>query len=233
MALSWIMFDKDGTLIQFDQSWVKIGIQLIDDVCYHFKIKNKEDVYQKLGVIDKQFKEGSIMASGTLEDMIGIFNQFANQDTANWTSNRSQELIRQRVPENIMYTGVKEMLERLKNEGYHLGIVTSDNDEGVTQFLKQTDTEGLFECVISTNGDGYEKPDSRILQPLWDKGIKKDEVIIVGDTDNDILTGKNAHLLLSIGVRTGLGQAAQFEEADFVIDSVNELPNVLSNRIRD
>ncbi|REH74954.1 HAD family hydrolase, partial [Staphylococcus felis] len=34
-------------------------------------------------------------------------------------------------------------------------------------------------------------------------------------------------------VRTGLGQAAQFEEADFVIDSVNELPNVLSNRIRD
>ncbi|MGS0650255.1 HAD family hydrolase, partial [Staphylococcus arlettae] len=29
--MKWILFDKDGTLIHFDRSWMKIGLQLVDD----------------------------------------------------------------------------------------------------------------------------------------------------------------------------------------------------------
>lgn len=229
MAISWILFDKDGTLIQFDESWVKIGIQLIDDVCHHFNIEKIDAVYRELGVRNNQFQPGSIMASGTLEDMIAVFNQFAQQDTAQWTANRSQTLIRQRVPENVLYEGVKETLEKLKHEGYHLGIVTSDNATGVQYFLEQTGLHAMFERIISTDEGGYEKPDACILEPLWEKGVHKEEVIIVGDTDNDMLTGKNASLKMTIGVLTGLGESASFKEADTVISSVTELPAQLSN----
>ena len=31
MALKWILFDKDGTLIDFDMSWMKVGIQMVDE----------------------------------------------------------------------------------------------------------------------------------------------------------------------------------------------------------
>ena len=28
--MEWILFDKDGTLIEFDKSWEKIGLRLVD-----------------------------------------------------------------------------------------------------------------------------------------------------------------------------------------------------------
>ncbi|MBF1992904.1 HAD family hydrolase [Staphylococcus schleiferi] len=226
----WILFDKDGTLIHFDQSWTKIGIQLVDEVCAHYKIDNRIEVYHKLGIRDHQFVKGSIMASGTLKDMINIFNAFTDVETTKWVSERSQQLIRQRQPEIELYEGVQTLLYELKQQSYQLGLVTSDNAVGVDKFIKTTQLEQVFDLLISTEGDQYEKPDARLLQPLWDMGVQGEALVMVGDTDNDMLTGKNAGSALNVGVRTGLGQEATFEAADVVIDDVSQLLSVLDKK---
>ncbi|MBA8778044.1 HAD family hydrolase [Staphylococcus schleiferi subsp. coagulans] len=226
----WILFDKDGTLIHFDQSWTKIGIQLVDDVCAYYKINNQSEVYHKLGIRDHQFVKGSIMASGTLKDMINVFNAFTDVDTTKWVSERSQQLIGQRQPEIELYEGVQTLLYELKQQSYHLGLVTSDNAVGVDKFIKTTQLEQVFDLLISTEGDQYEKPDARLLQPLWDTGVQGKSLVMVGDTDNDMLTGKNAGSALNVGVRTGLGQEATFEAADVVIDDVSQLLSVLDKK---
>lgn len=226
----WILFDKDGTLIHFDQSWTKIGIQLVDEVCAHYKIDNRIEVYHKLGIRDHQFVKGSIMASGTLKDMINVFNAFTDVETTKWVSERSQQLIRQRQPEIELYEGVQTLLYELKQQSYQLGLVTSDNAVGVDKFIKTTQLEQVFDLLISTEGDQYEKPDARLLQPLWDMGVQGEALVMVGDTDNDMLTGKNAGSALNVGVRTGLGQEATFEAADVVIDDVSQLLSVLDKK---
>ncbi|UXR57083.1 HAD family hydrolase [Staphylococcus schleiferi] len=226
----WILFDKDGTLIHFDQSWTKIGIQLVDEVCAHYKIDNRIEVYHKLGIRDHQFVKGSIMASGTLKDMINVFNAFTDVETTKWVSERSQQLIRQRQPEIELYEGVQTLLYELKQQSYQLGLVTSDNAVGVDKFIKTTQLEQVFDLFISTEGDQYEKPDARLLQPLWDMGVQGEALVMVGDTDNDMLTGKNAGSALNVGVRTGLGQEATFEAADVVIDDVSQLLSVLDKK---
>ncbi|WP_281200684.1 HAD family hydrolase [Staphylococcus schleiferi] len=226
----WILFDKDGTLIHFDQSWTKIGIQLVDEVCAHYKIDNRIEVYHKLGIHDHQFVKGSIMASGTLKDMINVFNAFTDVETTKWVSERSQQLIRQRQPEIELYEGVQTLLYELKQQSYQLGLVTSDNAVGVDKFIKTTQLEQVFDLLISTEGDQYEKPDARLLQPLWDMGVQGEALVMVGDTDNDMLTGKNAGSALNVGVRTGLGQEATFEAADVVIDDVSQLLSVLDKK---
>ncbi|UXR54775.1 HAD family hydrolase [Staphylococcus schleiferi] len=226
----WILFDKDGTLIHFDQSWTKIGIQLVDEVCAHYKIDNRIEVYHKLGIRDHQFVKGSIMASGTLKDMINVFNAFTDVETTKWVSERSQQLIRQRQPEIELYEGVQTLLYELKQQSYQLGLVTSDNAVGVDKLIKTTQLEQVFDLFISTEGDQYEKPDARLLQPLWDMGVQGEALVMVGDTDNDMLTGKNAGSALNVGVRTGLGQEATFEAADVVIDDVSQLLSVLDKK---
>lgn len=145
-----------------------------------------------------------------------------------WIAQRSQTLISQRVPEIELYEGVAALVQRLKAQGYALGIVTSDNHTGVTQFLEETQLTDVFDMVISTNDGQYEKPDIRLLQPLWDCGVRGKDVIMVGDTDNDMLTGQNMKSALNVGVRTGLGQEATFEAADVVIDHVGLLESVLA-----
>ncbi|EKH7760463.1 HAD family hydrolase [Staphylococcus pseudintermedius] len=223
----WILFDKDGTLIHFDDSWTKIGIQLVNDICDHFKLEDRLAVYQAIGIKDERFEVNSVMNGGTLKDLIVVLQQFTNENIADWVAQRSQTLISQRVPEINLYEGVASLMQRLKAQGYALGIVTSDNHTGVTQFLEETQLTDVFDMVISTNDGQYEKPDIRLLQPLWNRGVRGEDVIMVGDTDNDMLTGKNMKSALNVGVRTGLGQEAKFEAADVVIDHVGLLENVL------
>ena len=223
----WIIFDKDGTLIHFDASWVKIGIQLVEAVCDHFHIDVSAEVKKRLGIEAEAFQPGSIMASGTLEDMVAVFNEFTDEDTSDYTAQKSQALIDTREPEVNVIKGVESMLHTLKSEGYRLGILTSDNRKGMQHFFDKTHFEPLFDIVISTNGDNFEKPDPRILQPLWERGVQGKHLIFVGDTDNDMLTGKNVNAKQTIGVKTGLGSQATFQEADVIINDVTELPNIL------
>lgn len=56
--------------------------------------------------------------------------------------------------------------------------------------MEETQLTDVFDMVISTNDGQYEKPDIRLLQPLWNRGVRGEDVIMVGDTDNDMLTGK-------------------------------------------
>lgn len=225
---SWIMFDKDGTLIHFDKSWVKIGIQLVEAVCDYFHIDDREAVKADLGIVNDAFTPGSIMASGTLDEMITVFNQYAEQDTTRFTQQKSQALIDTREPEVVFIDGVIATLKELKSAGYRLGILTSDNRTGMEYFFERTQLQHLFDSVISTNGDNFEKPDPRILEPLWNQGVKGEHLIIVGDTDNDMKTGKNAQARYTVGVRTGLGNQAKFDDADIVLKDVTALPKFLS-----
>ncbi|PCF87879.1 HAD family hydrolase [Staphylococcus intermedius] len=227
ISSQWILFDKDGTLIHFDESWTKIGIQLVDDVCDHFQLEDRQAVYRAIGIKDGRFEKDSVMNGGTLKDLIAVFQQFTDEDVADWTAQRSQTLISQRVPEIVLYEGVASLIQRLKARGYALGIVTSDNHTGVTQFLEKTQLTDAFDMVISTNDGQYEKPDIRLLQPLWELGVRGEDVIMVGDTENDMMTGKNMGSALNVGVRTGLGEDAAFEAADVVIDHVGLLEDVL------
>lgn len=39
--MEWILFDKDGTLIEFDKSWEKIGIRLVDSLLEEYPVADK------------------------------------------------------------------------------------------------------------------------------------------------------------------------------------------------
>lgn len=228
--MKWILFDKDGTIIYFDRSWVKIGLQLVEDFMEKYKedINNIDESYAYLGVVDGEIQPGTIMASGALDEMVKAFCKIANQDVTQWAQQRSQTLVDNRVPENVLVEGINETLETLQQRGYKMGIVTSDSKKGVEQFLEYTQFERFFDIVISTEADAVEKPNPEVLNSLFYRyEVDPKDVAIVGDTANDIQTGVNAQLGLKIAVLTGVGLEEEFAKADYIFDNVNDIVDVL------
>lgn len=238
LVIKWILFDKDGTLIDFDMSWMKIGIQMVDQFVERFiSDEDQAHAYQTLGVNKEtnQIEPGTPMACGSLDEIIQNFNALAGEDVGEWTRQTSQYLIDHREPEIKWIEGMVEALETLKAQGYRIGIITSDTKKGTDQFIEATDTEAFFDLVISTEANAAEKPDPAVLNPLFDqeKGLKAEEIAIVGDNPNDIQTAVNAHLGLSVAVLTGVGQAHEFKQADYVVETAPEVVNILKGQSSD
>lgn len=229
--MKWILFDKDGTIIYFDRSWMKIGLQLVEDFMdeYDQAIDDKSAAYAHLGVIDGEIQPGTIMASGALDEMIQAFCDIAGQDVTKWAQNRSQTLVDNRVPENVLVEGIEDTLKRLKDQGYKMGIVTSDSKKGVEQFLEITQFNHFFDVIISTEANAVEKPNPEVLNPLFNQyDVAPEDVVIVGDTANDIQTGVNAQLGLKVAVLTGVGLTEEFTKADYIVETANEIVDILN-----
>lgn len=229
--MKWILFDKDGTIIYFDRSWMKIGLQLVDDFMevYEDEIADREVAYAYLGVVDGEIQPGTIMASGALDEMVRAFCDIAGQDVTKWAQSRSQTLVDNRVPENVLVEGIEETLETLKRQGYKMGIVTSDSKKGVEQFLEITKFDHFFDVVISTEANAVEKPNPEVLNPLFDHyDVAPQDVVIVGDTANDMQTGVNAKLGLKIAVLTGVGLEQEFTNADYIVETANDVVEILN-----
>ncbi|NWK83581.1 HAD family hydrolase [Staphylococcus sp. GSSP0090] len=229
--MKWILFDKDGTIIYFDRSWMKIGLQLVEDFMdeYDQAIDDKPAAYAHLGVVDGEIQPGTIMASGALDEMVQAFCDIAGQDVTKWAQNRSQTLVDNRVPENVLVEGIEDTLKRLKDQGYKMGIVTSDSKKGVEQFLENTQFNHFFDVIISTEANAVEKPNPEVLNPLFNQyDVAPEDVVIVGDTANDIQTGVNAQLGLKVAVLTGVGLTEEFTKADYIVETANEIVDILN-----
>ena len=168
------------------------------------------------------------MGSGSLDEIVHAFNDESGKDVSQWTRDTSQALVDSREPENNWIDGVYDMIQSLRYEGYKIGIVTSDSEKGVTQFLEETHSKDAFDLVISTEAHAAEKPNPEVLKPLFDHyDVKPEDVAIVGDTNNDMKTKVNAKLGLAIGVLSGIAKKEELVDADYVIETAVSVPEVL------
>ena len=86
----------------------------------------------------------------------------------------------------------KEVLTELKQEGYHLAIVSSKISDTVRENLRVFEMEDLFEDVVGVEMVKKAKPDPEAFELLYKRnGYNHDAVIYVGDTVDDIEGGKN------------------------------------------
>ena len=225
--MEWILFDKDGTLIEFDKSWEKIGVRLVDKLLETFPVHDKEVAHRQLGIIDDKIVPDSVMGSGSLGDMIKSFNDVTGQDTTDWTRDTSQELVDTRVPENNWIEGVQDVIQELRNEGYKL-VLSQAIRKRRESILEETQSKSLFDLIISTETHAEEKPNPKVLAPLFDAyDVSPNQVAIIGDTANDMKTAINAKLGLGIGVLTGIAKREELHEADVIIDSAKDVKQIL------
>lgn len=123
------------------------------------------------------------------------------------------------------FPGMVELLERLKEKGFTLGVVTSRRRHGAEVALEHLQMRGFFSALVTANDCEYHKPHpAPALQALAQLGKKPEQAVFVGDTPYDVGCGLAAGCH-TVGVAWGAGLLAELQEAKphYIVHSVAEL----------
>ena len=133
----------------------------------------------------------------------------------------------------VIFDGLKEVLDKLKTEGYRFAIVSNKPDFAAKTVANTLYGEGYFDRVIGQKEGSALKPNpGEVLAVMQELGTRGEDCVYVGDTDTDMRTGKNANLY-TIGVLWGFRDREELEKngADAIVATPEELYQTITNCI--
>lgn len=132
----------------------------------------------------------------------------------------------------VIFEGLKDVLDRLKADGYRFAIVSNKPDFAAKTVVNTTYGEGYFDCVIGQKEGSILKPNPHeVLTVMQKLGAEVKDCVYVGDTDTDMKTGKNAELY-TVGVLWGFRGREELEAsgADAIAATPEELYEIIKNQ---
>ncbi len=220
-----ILFDKDGTLIEFHSTQHSIYAALLACLKDDYQVPDPlmQQLREALGHLPDRLTPESLIQFSTNQQIAqALFDTCQSYaDEGGWRrpfdTNDLLELIEQfSLGEDVPYVAlphVPETLRYLREKDYRLGIATVDTLAATVAGLKKTGILEYFD-YLGTGEDSRPKPDTSLADWFCSQcGILPNELLIVGDGKNDMLFARNvgAHF---IGLDTaGEGTSSVFREA--------------------
>ncbi len=130
---------------------------------------------------------------------------------------------------SCLYSGVKEGLDYLKQQGYILGCVTNKAEQFTMPILKDLGIFDYFGLVVSGDTLAKKKPDPLpLLHSAEFFNIDPQDCLMLGDSISDVAASRAAGFEI-ICMSYGYNHGVDIQEAnpDLVIDSMAELKDYL------
>ena len=122
--------------------------------------------------------------------------------------------------------GVQSLLSRLKTGGFSLALATNDERRDTEEMILALGMKGMFDAIVCAGEANPAKPHPEIIHSICRQlSVPPREAAFVGDTVADMTTGKNAGVALVIGIlEGGITPREELEKvADVVLDSIRDL----------
>lgn len=131
--------------------------------------------------------------------------------------------------------GAREVLEEAKSRKLRLALVTTENRESASGLLKTFGLLDFFEAIVGFEDTKHHKPSAQpILKAVSLIKLRPCEVLVVGDTELDVIAGKGAGAT-TVVVLTGVTPIERIrqEGPDFIIRGLWELPRIMDAGMLD
>lgn len=228
--IAGILFDKDGTLLDFDASWGpvnrKVALMAADgDEALADRLLLACGMDPESGAI---VPDSLFAAANTVEIAEGMIEAGA-PFTLDALVPKIDDCFAEAAQLSVPVTELKPLFSRLYEKGLRLGIASSDNERSIRVAAERFGILPYIDFVAGYDSGHGKKPEAgMVLGFCAATGLKPAEVAVVGDNNHDLHMGLNAGAGLKIGVLSGTGSRETLSlHSDMVLADITELEAVI------
>jgi phosphoglycolate phosphatase len=217
MNFKGIIFDKDGTLFDYFSVWGPVITEFTDKALIDLERDNKIEIRAKflkmLGVgTDCMDANGLVFMSNKFIMLSRIFffclrhklsfNKMVTSIKTGYFD--SHHLIKDALVRINPGDSIHKLFAAFKNNGYKIGIVTSDNMQSTKICLEHLKIDEYVDFLSTFDDNLAKKPNPEALNAFCMKfSLNPEEVVVVGDAPVDMKFAKKGKAGYAIAVMTG------------------------------
>ncbi len=226
-TIKGLLFDKDGTLFDFQSSWAPLFRNLIADLAGDAPDR-AASLADALGFDPAagRFDPRSGVIAGTSADVVALMlPQLRGWSRPALERHVNAAAARARL---APVTDLGAFAARLRGAGYAIGVATNDAEGAARAHLAAAGAAGAFGFVAGYNSGFGAKPGPGMVHAFCAAtGLDPASVALVGDSRHDLDAARAAGAV-GIGVLTGVaGHGDLAPHAAVVLDSIRDLPGWL------
>lgn len=231
-----VLFDKDGTLFDFRETWGRFTEDMLDRLAPDRE--GRSGMARAVGYEpeSRTFVGGSPVVAGTNADLAAVWSAF-RPDLGTGAIERmlDEAVLAASMDPSFAFPAVADLpalLARLRGMGYRLGVATHDTEGAARAQLDAAGVAGAFDFIAGYDSGHGLKPGPGMPHAFARRtGLAPAQIVMVGDSRHDLEAGRSAGVAMAIGVLTGPATRAELAPfADHVLESIAELPALLEAR---
>jgi len=221
-----ILFDKDGTLLDFDATWAPAYEKAAMWVA-RGDAKTAERFLEHGGMDleTRRATSGSLLAAGNSEEIASAWIAEGANFTLRDLTAELDRIFVDSMHDAAPLPGVPQAIEALLERGFRLGVASSDSEAAIRAFLDGSGLAPKFEFVTGYDTGHGPKPEPGMVHGFAAAiGLPPSVIAVIGDNTHDIEMARAAGAGLTIGVLTGTSRRQDLEHlADVILESAADL----------
>ncbi len=219
-----IVFDKDGTLFDFNAVWSVWCDRVVNELSAgDNQLSDRLATSIGYNRKDRTFVTGSLIVSASAEDSVEAMTALLDEHSFSSVNEVCKRLSigLPLAPVN----GLEDTLSQLKNSGLKLGVATNDSEASAHEQLADGNIADYFDFVCGyDSGFGSKPAPGMLLAFSQATALPVSEIAMVGDSLHDIDAGIAAGFGLTVGVLTGPASKSDLTgHADVVMEDIRGL----------
>ena len=232
MSVSGVLFDKDGTLISFQDTWGPATHAVIHTLAKgdEAKVRAQADVLE-FSLTHKSFLPTSPLIAGSSHQYGAMWAAALGRTDHAELKREIDGLLAVESLRSLSPIGDPfAVVEALRALGLRVGVATNDSIASAKRQIEALRLAPALDFIVGYDSGHGSKPDpGMILAFARQIGVAPSRIAMVGDTLHDLDCARAAGAI-GIAVLTGpAGREALAPRADYVIDDISALPALLES----